>query len=72
MTQARPLVPSRFVRPSIPRPGGGRERHGLVRESYEMIAEGSRSFALAKQLYDRGLIDGAEWRAKKRELLREL
>ena len=53
MTQARPLVPSRFVRPSIPRPGGGRERHGLVRESYAMIAEGSRSFALASKLFDR-------------------
>jgi len=53
VTQARPLVPSRFVRPSIPRPGGGRERHGLVRESYEMIAEGSRSFALASRLFDR-------------------
>ena len=53
MTQARPLVPSRFVRPSIPRAGGGRDRAALVRESYEAIAQGSRSFALASKLFDR-------------------
>ncbi|MBB3034924.1 phytoene/squalene synthase family protein [Alteriqipengyuania lutimaris] len=53
MTQTRPLVPSRFVRPSIPRAGGGRDRAGLVRESYAMIADGSRSFALASKLFDR-------------------
>ena len=53
MTQPRPLVPSRFVRPSIPRAGGGRERSGLVRESYAAIADGSRSFALASKLFDR-------------------
>ncbi|WP_370177498.1 phytoene/squalene synthase family protein [Alteriqipengyuania sp.] len=53
MTQARPLVPSRFVRPSIPRPGGGRDRAGLVRQSYEAISEGSRSFAFASKLFDR-------------------
>ncbi len=53
MNQARPLVPSRFVRPSIPRPGGGRDRAALVRQSYEAIAEGSRSFAFASQLFDK-------------------
>ena len=53
MNQARPLVPSRFVRPSIPRPGGGRDRAALVNESYEAIAEGSRSFAFASKLFDK-------------------
>jgi phytoene synthase len=53
LTQARPLVPSRFVRPSIPRPGGGRDRAALVNESYEAIAEGSRSFAFASKLFDK-------------------
>lgn len=53
MTQTRPLVPSRFVRPSIPKAGGGRDRTALVNESYEMIADGSRSFALASKLFDK-------------------
>jgi len=53
LSQARPLVPSRFVRPSVPRAGGGRERSGLVRESYEAIAQGSRSFAFASKLFDK-------------------
>lgn len=53
MSQTRPLVPSRFVRPSIPKAGGGRDRAALVHESYEMIADGSRSFALASKLFDK-------------------
>ena len=37
-------------------------RHGALEERFE----------LAKRLFDRGLIDGVEWRAKKAALLEEL
>ena len=47
------LAPSRILRPTVKRAGGGRDRAVLVRKSYEMIAEGSKSFASASKLFDR-------------------
>ena len=46
-----------------------RREHGASAAAVDQL---EARFALAKRLYDRGLIDGAEWRAKKLELLREL
>lgn len=48
----RMLAPSRILRPAIKRAGGGRERSVMVEKSYEMIAEGSKSFASASKLFD--------------------
>ena len=48
----RRLVPSLILRETVPRAGGGRDREGLVANSYAMIAEGSKSFASASSLFD--------------------
>ena len=50
----RPLAPSRILRETVSRAGGGRDRAALVAKSYDMIAEGSKSFASASKLFDRG------------------
>ncbi|WP_128893363.1 phytoene/squalene synthase family protein [Erythrobacter sp. HKB08] len=60
MASARPprkigprlLAPSRILRPTIRRAGGGRDRHALVVKSWDMIAAGSKSFAAASLLFD--------------------
>ena len=49
----RLLAPSRILRPTVRRAGGGRERSNLVARSYDMIVEGSKSFAAASMLFDR-------------------
>ncbi|BDI61891.1 phytoene/squalene synthase family protein [Qipengyuania nanhaisediminis] len=46
------LAPSRILKPAVKRAGGGRDRDKLVAKSYEMIAEGSKSFASASRLFD--------------------
>jgi phytoene synthase len=55
-TDRRPrlLSPSRILRPTQRQTGGGREREELVEEAREAIAKGSRSFAFASRLFDRG------------------
>jgi phytoene synthase len=50
----RLLSPSRILRPTQRRAGGGREREELVEEAREAIARGSKSFAFASRLFDRG------------------
>lgn len=50
----RMLAPSRILRPTMQRAGGGRDRANLVEKSHEMIREGSKSFASASRLFDRG------------------
>jgi phytoene synthase len=50
----RLLAPSRILRPTVRQPGGGREREELVDDAREAIARGSRSFAVASRLFDRG------------------
>lgn len=50
----RLLAPSRILRPTQRQPGGGREREELVEDAHEAIAKGSRSFAFASRLFDRG------------------
>lgn len=49
----RPLVPSLFVRATPRQAGGGRPRRALVQRARESITKGSRSFAVASQLFDR-------------------
>jgi len=49
----RLLAPSRILRPTVKRAGGGRERANLVAKSYDMIVAGSKSFAAASMLFDR-------------------
>ena len=50
----RLLSPSRILRPTMRQTGGGRERAELVEEAREAIARGSKSFAFASRLFDRG------------------
>jgi len=50
----RLLSPSRILRPTQRRAGGGRDRDELVEEAHEAIARGSKSFAFASRLFDRG------------------
>src|SRR5690606_8273976 len=50
----RLLPPSRILRPTQRRAGGGREREELVEEARAAIARGSKSFAFASRLFDRG------------------
>ncbi len=49
----RLLAPSRILRPTLRRAGGGRHREALVAKSYDMIEQGSKSFAAASWLFDR-------------------
>jgi phytoene synthase len=53
MKRERPLAPSRFMRETIRTPGGSRQRRPLVEKSHDAIAQGSKSFAAASQLFDR-------------------
>mgnify|MGYP001545698492 CR=1 FL=1 len=50
----RPLAPSRILRSTPRQSGGGRERDELVALARCSIAEGSKSFALACRLFDKG------------------
>lgn len=50
----RMLAPSRILRETPAQAGGGREREDLVDHAERAIAEGSKSFALASRLFDRG------------------
>ncbi len=50
----RMLAPSRILRQPPRQTGGGREREDLVAEARRSIARGSKSFALASRLFDRG------------------
>jgi len=47
------LAPSRIIRSTETRAGGGRHREVLVRRAYEAIRDGSKSFAAASRLFDR-------------------
>lgn len=49
----RMLAPSRILRTTPAQAGGGRERWSLVEHAYDAIAEGSKSFATASELFDR-------------------
>ena len=49
----RMLAPSRILRPTQARAGGGRDREDLVWEAQRAIEEGSKSFAAASRLFDR-------------------
>ena len=49
----RPLAPSRFIRETLPQPGGMRHRPALVKRAREAIRDGSKSFAAASTLFDR-------------------
>jgi len=53
MKRARLLSPSRIMRHTIRKAGGGRHRGPLVEKSWDAIAEGSKSFAAASMLFDR-------------------
>ncbi|WP_086437769.1 phytoene/squalene synthase family protein [Altererythrobacter xiamenensis] len=53
MKRARLLAPSRIMRHTIRNAGGGRRRGPLVEKSWDIIAEGSKSFAAASMLFDR-------------------
>lgn len=46
------LAPSRIMRSTPAQAGGGRERWALVDQAEDMIAEGSKSFAMASKLFD--------------------
>ena len=48
----RMLAPSRILRPTQARAGGGRDRWELVEAAREMIEDGSKSFAAASKLFD--------------------
>ena len=50
----RMLAPSRILRQPPRQTGGGREREDLVEEARRSISKGSKSFALASHLFDRG------------------
>ena len=50
----RPLVASGILRAPPRQTGGGRERESLVRLAREAMDRGSRSFALASRLFDKG------------------
>ncbi len=49
----RPLVPSRFMRETLPQAGGMRHRPALVKLAYQSIRDGSKSFAAASRLFDK-------------------
>ena len=53
MKRARLLSPSRIMRHTIRKAGGGRHRGPLVEKSWDIISEGSKSFAAASMLFDR-------------------
>ena len=53
MKRARLLSPSRIMRHTIRKAGGGRHRGPLIEKSWDAIAEGSKSFAAASMLFDR-------------------
>lgn len=48
----RMMAPSRIMRPSEARAGGGRDREELVEAARDMIRRGSRSFYTASRLFD--------------------
>lgn len=48
----RMLAPSRILRATPAQAGGGRERWALVDQAEDMIAAGSKSFAMASKLFD--------------------
>ncbi|WP_133366434.1 phytoene/squalene synthase family protein [Qipengyuania sediminis] len=48
----RMLAPSRILRETPARAGGGREREDLIAHAWEMIRHGSKSFAAASRLFD--------------------
>jgi phytoene synthase len=50
----RMLAPSRILRETPAQAGGGREREDLVDYAEHSIAKGSKSFAFASRLFDRG------------------
>ncbi len=50
----RLLAPSQILRPPVRQSGGGRWREDLVVEARRSISKGSKSFALASRLFDRG------------------
>ena len=50
----RPLAPSQILRDTPRQVGGGRDRDELVEAARQSIAAGSKSFALASRLFDRG------------------
>jgi phytoene synthase len=50
----RLLAPSRILRPPQRQVGGGREREDLVREARRSIRRGSKSFAFASLVFDKG------------------
>lgn len=49
----RMLAPSRVLRETPARAGGGRDRDALIWKAEDAIKEGSRSFSLASKLFDR-------------------
>ncbi|AXK41766.1 phytoene/squalene synthase family protein [Erythrobacter aureus] len=53
MNKPRPLAPSRYLRPTPARAGGGRDRAMLVEKSLDSIEQGSHSFAAASKLFDK-------------------
>jgi 15-cis-phytoene synthase len=50
----RLLAPSRILRPPQRQVGGGRDREDLVREARRSIRKGSKSFAFASLVFDKG------------------
>ena len=50
----RMLAPSRILRETPAQAGGGRDREDLVDYAEHSITKGSKSFALASRLFDRG------------------
>lgn len=50
----RMLAPSRVLRATPSRAGGGQDREAMVWAAEDSIKEGSRSFAFASKLFDRG------------------
>ena len=50
----RMLAPSRIMRTTPAQAGGGREREDLIDYAEDAIGKGSKSFALASRLLDRG------------------
>ena len=77
MKRARLLAPSRIMRHTIRKAGGGRHRGPLVEKSWDIIAAGSKSFAAASMLFDRKTRERVwmlyawwrcGWRATRRDL----